>query len=437
MAEFIKNLFPRSLLGRSVMIIVMPVVLLQAVVTLIFFDRHWDTVNRRLSRGVAADIAMLIQTYDRIPDNKTVEELALLAQDHMMLVTYMGADDELPEREPLGFLDTVDRTLAIELEQQVGRPFWVDTDREGRLAEIRIQLEKGVLYVLVPKSRIYATTAHIFILWMIGSSILLLAIAILFLRNQVRPILNLAEAAESFGRGQDMPEFKPTGATEVRQAARSFMEMKERIERHIQQRTNLLTGVSHDLRTPLTRLKLQLAMMGDEDTGDLKKDVAEMERMVQEFLDFSRGQDSEAPVLTDIGTLLIEVASDAARKGIAIDLNVDPGCTVSLRPLAIKRCMMNLLDNAHRFAAQIRMVLTVHKTFVEIVVDDDGPGIPEEQREEAMKPFTRLDASRDPNSSGVGLGLSIVRDAVHVHGGELTLGESPMGGLRAIIHLPR
>jgi two-component system osmolarity sensor histidine kinase EnvZ len=303
--------------------------------------------------------------------------------------------------------------------------------------EILVQLPEGVLRVLVNDERLFSSTTYIFIFWTIGSSVLLFGIAVIFMRNQVKPIRRLARAAESFGKGQEVRDFKPEGATEVRQAAAAFINMRDRIKRQIQQRTEMLAGVSHDLRTPLTRMKLQLEMLRDvPDAKYLQADVAEMEHMVEGYLAFARGEGQETPAPTDLGNLLRDVVAQMTRDGRAVDLHVEQDLTLPLRREGMRRCLTNLLANARRHGTQVAVRAGRRKNVIEVTIDDDGPGIPPERYEEVFKPFFRLEQSRNPATGGVGLGLTIARDVARSHGGDVALEAAPGGGLRARVWLP-
>jgi two-component system osmolarity sensor histidine kinase EnvZ len=291
--------------------------------------------------------------------------------------------------------------------------------------------------VLVSRKRIFSSTTYLVYFWAVGTAILLVAVALVFMRNQVRPIRRLAVAAERFGKGQDVPAFKPEGATEVRQASAAFIQMRERIKRQIEQRTAMLAGVSHDLRTPLTRMKLELAMLGDSpDVASLKQDVQQMERMIEGYLAFARGEGREDVQPVDLGELLRKLAADFRREGAEVDLHVEQPVTLSLRREAIRRCLTNLIGNAHRYGGAVSVRVGKRRGGVEVLVDDDGPGVPPDKREEVFKPFVRLDSSRNFDTGGTGLGLTIARDVARGHGGDLTLDESPTGGLRARLWLP-
>jgi two-component system osmolarity sensor histidine kinase EnvZ len=297
-------------------------------------------------------------------------------------------------------------------------------------------LKEGVLNVRASRKRLYSPTTTIFVLWMVGTSILLISIATMFMRNQVRAVRRLARAADSFGKGHDVPNFKAEGATEVRQAALAFAIMRERINRQMAQRTEMLAGVSHDLRTPLTRMKLQLAMMSGEGVADLGIDVADMEHMVEGYLAFARGEGGEAAEPTDLGPLLEDVVTKLRREGHAIDLHCEETLNLPLRPQAMSRSLMNLIGNAARYAKHVAVRAGRRKDAVEILIDDDGPGIAPENREDAFKAFVRLEGSRNPKTGGVGLGLTIARDIVRAHGGDISLEDSPFGGLRVRLRLP-
>jgi two-component system osmolarity sensor histidine kinase EnvZ len=331
--------------------------------------------------------------------------------------------------------------LTAMFERQLGgaRPF---TSRyRGSSVEVKVQVKDGVLSILIPRQRLVASNVDVFILWMVGASIVLLALAILFLRNQVRPIEQLAIAAESFGKGRAVPDFKPYGAIEVRRAAQAFITMRERIERYVAQRTEMLAGISHDLKTPLTRLKLELAMTGNSaDVPAMREDVAEMEHMVSEYLNFARGEGGEEAQETDLAGVVNDAVASAVRgrhtDADRLKVRADGGIRVFVRQHALKRCTTNLIDNALKHGRHVDVSLQRNGQTVEILVDDDGPGIPEARREEAFRPFHRLDEGRNLQSGGSGLGLAIARDIARAHGGDLTLSDSALGGLRAAIRLP-
>ncbi len=437
---WLKRFLPRTLFGRSLLIIVTPVILAQAVATWIFYDRHWDTVTNRLAFAVSGDIATVIAQleHDPTPEGRNWA-LATTARTTDLIVT-LEPGKSLPENQP-PLRGLLERTLGKALDERVARPFAINTRVAHEWYEIRVQMPDGVLSVMSPERRLFTPTSYIFILWMIGSAIVLFAVAILFMRNQIRPIKRLAAAADALGKGRDVQNFKMEGATEVRQAASAFLLMRERIQRQITQRTEMLAGVSHDLRTPLTRMKLALDMIGavsgcDPEVEELMADVAEMEVMIEGYLAFARGEGTESVQSTDLSRLLNEAAAGARREGTEVTLTVEPALMLPLRPNAMRRCIANLLVNAGRHAGTAWVRAERHGGVIEIAVDDDGPGIPAAAREDVFKPFFRIDRSRNLATGGSGLGLTIARDVARSHGGDITLDDSPYGGLRAIIRLP-
>jgi len=435
-------MLPRSLFGRAVLIIVTPMVLLQVISTWVFYDRHYSTVTKRLAQGLAGDIGAVIQIMIRNPGSVERLQTFRLAYRTMSLSLSFEKDARLPDITPTEsfgpFATVLDRRLSTALKGQVERPFLMDTGNFKDQVEIQIQMADGVLRVLAPRDRLFSSTTYIFIMWMVGSSIVLFVIALLFMRNQVRPIRRLALAADSFGKGHDVADFKPEGAEEVRQAAAAFLQMRDRIKRQIEQRTAILAGVSHDLRTPLTRMKLQLAMFDKTpEAANLETDVAAMERMIEGYLAFARGEGAEQPQPVEISGLLRDVVGQMRRDGGGVvDLHIEQAMTVPLRPETMRRWLSNLIGNAQRHGDHVSVQAGPRDNTIEITIDDDGPGIPPELREEAFKPFFRIEASRNPETGGVGLGLTIARDVVRNHGGDLVLEDAPGGGLRARLWLP-
>jgi two-component system, OmpR family, osmolarity sensor histidine kinase EnvZ len=428
---------PKGLFARALIIIIAPMVILQSVLAYAFMERHWQTVTRRLSAAVTQDIAAIIDMAESYPQDKDYETLSRIAGDRLGLDVEMLPPGPLPPPAPKPFFSILDSTLSREIRTQIGRPYWIDTVGRSNIIEVRIQLDNGVLRVLTRRSQAYASNSHIFLMWMLGTSMVLLSIAVLFLRNQIRPILKLAAAAESFGKGRDI-EFRPRGAREVRQAGHAFIEMRRRIERAMDQRTAMLNGVSHDLRTILTRFKLSLALM-DEDTPELeplKKDVDEMSRMLEAYLAFARGDAGEQSAAIDMGALLEGLKADAERQGHDTQVSISGDPVATVRPDAFKRCIANLVNNAVRHGDRIAISAARDPRWLTITVDDDGPGVPADQREEVFKPFVRLDEARNVDEGGTGLGLAIARDIARSHGGDVTLGESPLGGLRAMVRVP-
>ena len=436
-ARWLNSVMPKGLYARALLIIIMPMVILQSVLAFVFVERQWSVVTQRLSAGVVHDIAALIDVYNGYPQDKDRAKIRRIAQDRLGLVVDFLPLGDLPPPGPKPFFSLLDQSLSEELRKQIGRPFWIDTVGKSALVEIRVQLDNAVIRVFARRSAAYASNAEMFLFWMVGTSLVLLIVAVLFLRNQIKPILRLADAAESFGMGREAPNFRPRGAREVRRAAAAFIEMKTRIERAIEQRTAMLAGVSHDLRTVLTRFKLELALIGDSpEVEAMKKDVDEMARMLEAYLAFARGDLGEPSEPTDMADLLEELKLDAERNGHKSTALFHGPSVVTVRPAAFKRCLGNLVSNAARFASTIAITGHRDHRYLTVTIDDDGPGIPPDKREDVFKPFLRLDDARNQDEGGTGLGLAIARDIARSHGGEIMLGDSPLGGLRATVRVP-
>ncbi|MDE2198643.1 MAG: HAMP domain-containing protein [Rhodospirillales bacterium] len=432
----LKRLLPRSLLGRTLLIVLVPLVVVQAVALQVFYGSHLRIVSRRLSASIAGEVAGTIDLMDRFPGADNRSWILRRAWDRFELAMEVEPDTPLPPgRNPAPFEP---RTVGLysSLRDELGRPFSVDWRSDPASVLIRVDLGDGILNVEVPRKRLYATSFYVFLLWLVGSSLLLFTIAALFMRNQVRALRRLAAAAEAFGVGRDIGPIKPEGATEVRQAGIAFNRMQERIRRFLQQRTEMLAGVSHDLRTPLTRMRLALAVMPApealrDDVAGMAADIDEMERMIAAYLAFARGEGAEQARPTDLSAILVEVAGAARRGGAAVALQAPGELIVKLRPDAVRRAITNLIDNARRHASHVALAATrAGERAVQVTVDDDGPGIAPAQREAAFRPF------ESGAAGGTGLGLSIARDIVRAHGGDITLEDSPLGGLRARIQLP-
>jgi two-component system osmolarity sensor histidine kinase EnvZ len=433
----LKRWLPTSLYGRALLIIILPIALMQAAVTWGFFEAHWQTVTGRLSQGLAGEIAWAVEAYEQDPTSRTLAVVSERAERTMDLNIALQEGSRLPTTNRFQLFQNLDWTLRSALQERLDRPFWFDTTRYPAYVDVRVQVDQGVLRIIAPRERAFATNGHIFVLWLTLATVILTGMAIAFIRNQVRAIERLAEAAEAFGKGADTP-FKPHGAREVRQAARAFLDMRERIQRHIDQRTALLASVSHDLRTPLTRLKLELALARPSKRLEaMKQDVLEMEHMIDEYLAFARGQTGEEVETVGLRALLDEVSQGAERAGARVRVQADPALTADVRPNALKRAVANLVMNAAVHGERVEVAARRRANGgLEITVDDDGPGIPAERHEEAFKPFSRLDESRNQNVKGVGLGLAIARDVARGHGGDVRLDRSPLGGLRAVLRLP-
>jgi two-component system osmolarity sensor histidine kinase EnvZ len=437
-SQVVKNVLPRSLLGRSLLIISIPLILVMAVALLIFYRSNFDVVSRRFASAVAGEIAMSIDTMARFPDERAW--VIRHSYDSFDLVMRFDPGGSLPEVDRGWLFSPIDDDLASALRERVGRRFRTDWQTDPQWVLVAVQTDDGILTVQVPRKRLYTSTIYVFVIWLVGIAVLLFGISALFMRNQVRAIRRLAAAAEAFGVGRDTGPIRPEGATEVRQAAIAFNRMQERIRRFLQQRTEMLAGVSHDLRTPLTRLRLALAIMphatpdGDalrQDIAEMNADVDEMDRLIGSYLAFARGEGIEQAKPTDLAAMLADVAAGARRAGAQVTVEAPTELVLPLRPDAVRRALTNLVDNARRHSRLVAMTAArVGEHNVQVLIDDDGPGIPSEQREEAFRPFA------SGTAGGTGLGLTIARDIVRAHGGEIELADSPLGGLRAFVRLP-
>ena len=432
----LKRRAPTSLYGRALLIIVLPIFIMQIAVTWFFFDSYWQRVNSHLTEGLAGDIAWVIQAYDADPSPAGFKRLEERAEQSLDLSIIYQPGAQLPTVRHVALFG-IDRAMNTALSDRIDAPYWFDTTRYPAYVDIRVKVRDGALRIIAPRDRAFATQAYNFIFYLALATMVLTALSVLFIRNQVRAIERLAAAAEAFGKGAEIA-FKPYGAREVRQAGQSFLAMKNRIQRYVDQRTTLLASVSHDLRTPLTRLKLELALAEPGVRVEaMKRDLAEMEHMIDEYLAFARGEGGEALERVAVGPLLAEVSEGAVRAGAEVKVAADAGLAATVRPNAIKRALSNLVMNAAAHGEHVELAARATPAGgVEITIDDDGPGIPPERFEDAFTPFGRLDEARNQNLKGVGLGLAIARDVARGHGGEVTLDRSPLGGLRAVVRLP-
>jgi two-component system osmolarity sensor histidine kinase EnvZ len=428
---------PKGLYARALLIVILPVVLLQSAVAYVFMERHWEVVTYRLSAAVARQTAAIVDVYRTFPDDAGHSQLRRIAALDLNMELSILPKEPLPAPvSKHSLFALLDKALNRELSRKLMQPYWINTSLPGNLIEIRVALDDATLQILVTRTHAYASNSYIFFMWMAIASIIILAIATSFLRNQIKPILRLALAAEEFGKGRDV-QFSPRGAREVRQAGAAFLEMKRRVERAIEQRTTMLNGVSHDLRTIITRFKLSLALMSESNEArEMRKDVDEMERMVEAYLAFARGDGGEATAPTDMRAVLEELKADSERRGIAVAMKVEGDPLLSARPAAIKRLLANLVGNAQRYGQKLEFSIINDGESMVVHIDDDGPGIPVERREDAFRPFYRLDESRNQDNGNSGLGLAIARDIARSHGGDITLDRSPLGGLRATVTLP-
>lgn len=437
--RLLERYLPSDLYRRSLIIVIAPMVLLQSIMAFIFMERHWEKVTKSLSKSMALQISFIIDVYES-GDRTTqaIKQLESQVNSTLRIGLQIQPDTQLPAPAPKPFFSLLDVQLSKFVARYVKRPFWVDTLGKTGYVDIRIRTSDGTVFQFVTNQRRASpSNSHIFLLWMVGSSLVLLIVAVVFLRNQIRPILQLAEAAQSFGMGRAIEEFEPRGAAEVRDAAEAFLNMKRRIERHVVQRTAMLAGVSHDLRTILTRFKLELALLeSSPQQVALGEDVEEMERMLEGYIAFVRGDGGEATEAQDIRAILESLVDVMKRSGLGLKLDCPDELSAPVKPNAFRRCIDNLVNNAARFGKKIELSARLEGRYLLVSVDDDGPGIAVERREDVFRPFFRLDDGRNQDEGNTGLGLAIALDIAQSHGGDITLDDSPLGGLRAQLRIP-
>ena len=432
--NFIKKILPKRLFYRSLLIVAAPIILLQIIITVVFFDSLWIKANKGMTRSLVSEIRTLYDVY-KSPDMTQRQSIINIYNQNFDFVIAFKENEILPKNTTERWYSPMDRSLRRELKSAFPNSYWFDTTSYKEIVELRIKYKDGFLQIFFPKHKIAPSSARIFALWITFPGLLLIFIAIVFLKNQTRPIINLARAAEKFGKGEFIKEFRPSGAREIRQAAYEFDKMRKRISVHLNQRSEMLSGISHDLRTPLTRLKLQLALLKQQDLAKkMSDDIEEMERMLNEYLEFSRNQKNEDTEIIKINSLIEEVVKKYNTEKIKI--NFDSNIEIPLRQNTFKRCLNNLIDNSLSYGKKVEISTKKIVKDLIILIDDDGPGIPQEEYEKVMKPFYRIDKSRGQNKSGVGLGLSIANDIVRSHGGNILLEKSPLNGLRVKITLP-
>ena len=432
--KFFKNMLPRRLFYRALLIVAAPIIILQLVITIVFFDSLWIKTNKGMTRALVGEIKTFIAAYDNGKYNSN--DLSSLFTIYLDLNVEYKEDSFFKDETKERWFSPIDRTLRRELKSKIGSDqFWFDTTEYKGLIVINIKHNNGYLKFLIPKDRVTSTSARMFGLWITFPAILLILIAMIFLKNQTRPIINLAKAAERFGRGENIDEFRPSGALEIRKAGYEFDRMRKRIVRHLNQRSEMLSGISHDLRTPLTRMKLQLAFIKDENISNkISLDINEMEKMLNEYLQFTSSGYSEKDETFDISELIQKIIKKYGNYDISFELI--PRIYLNGRKNLIERSINNLIDNAIKYSTQINLKLSKKNNGIIISVDDNGPGIPENEHENVFKPFYKIDKSRGDSKSSVGLGLAITSDIVKSHGGNILLEKSHLKGLRVKIFLP-
>ena len=431
--NFIKKILPKRLFYRSLIIVATPIILLQIIITVVFFDSLWIKSNKGMTRSMVSEVKTLVDIYKNQPDQR--ENIIGIYNENFYFTVRLKENEIFPEKKIERWYSPMDRSLRRELKPIFGNSYWFDSTSYKKLVELRIKYKNGYLQIFFPKDKIAPSSVRIFALWITLPGLLLITIAIIFLKNQTRPIVNLAKAAEKFGKGEYIKEFRPSGAKEIRQAAYEFDKMRKRITVHLNQRSEMLSGISHDLRTPLTRLKLQLALLKQHDLAKkMGDDIEEMERMLNEYLEFSRHQKSEETEMVALNDLIQDLIKNYDQDKIIFH----PGenLKINIRLNAIKRTITNLIDNGISYGKKVEIFTKKNVEDIIVLVDDDGPGIPKEEYKNVMKPFYRIDKSRGQNKSGVGLGLSIANDIIRSHGGNISLDKSDLGGLRVKISLP-
>ena len=431
--NIIKKILPKRLFYRSLLIVAAPIILLQIIITVVFFDSLWIKANKGMTRSLVAEVKTLFDIYSN--DRNDKEEILDLYNKNFDFVVRVKENEIFPTSIPERWYSPMDRSLRRELKSTFGTAYWFDTTSYKEVIYLKIKYKNGFLQIFFPKSKIAPSSARIFALWITLPGLLLILIAIIFLKNQTRPIVNLAKAAEKFGKGERITGFSPSGAREIRQAGYEFDRMRKRITVHLNQRSEMLSGISHDLRTPLTRLKLQLAMLKQQDLAKkMSDDIEEMERMLNEYLEFSRHQKTEETESVNINETINDVINKYDKNKISFKPNEN--IKINIRSNSIKRCLSNLIDNSLAYGKKVLITCEKTKNNIFLSIDDDGPGIEESEYNNVMKPFYRIDKSRGQNKSGVGLGLSIANDIIRSHGGIITLDKSSMGGLKVKISLP-
>ena len=430
--KFIKKLLPRQLFYRALLIVAIPIIILQLTISIVFFDSLWIKTNKGMTRALIGEVKTFISAYEKEEYNK--DSLIILFQEHLDFNVKFEPYKILPKEDLERWFSPIDRNLRRELKSKISN-YWFDTTSYKNLIDLKIKYGDGYFQFYIPKERVTSSSARLFAFWITLPAFLLITIAIIFLKNQTRPIINLARASEKFGRGEDIEEFRPSGALEIRQAGFEFEKMRKRIIRHLNQRSEMLSGISHDLRTPLTRIKLQLSFIKDKEISKkLSDDVGEMEKMLNEYLQFASSRSAETTETFDLSELLKTTIMKYEKKEITTDISKE--VFLDGRKNLIQRCFSNLIDNAIKYSANVYISLRKLNNNILIIIDDDGPGIPENERENVFKPFYKIDKSRGDSKSSVGLGLSIASDIVKSHGGNIKLETSPTNGLRIKVILP-
>ena len=428
----IKKILPQTLLGRSILILVVPLIILQIIITVIFYNRHWDTITRHRTIDFVKDITLVVESFEKNKSRENQVWILSNVSEKLQLQTIYIENKKLSFEKDKQKTSKLEKYLLENLDP-LGKKFNLNINNKKKLITVMVEVNNGILEFRANKKRIYSSTTYIFILWMVSASIILFIVALLFLKNQIKPIRKLAIAVDRFGKGKNIQNFKPSGAKEVRRVSNAFKIMKERIENSITQRNKMFSSISHDIRTILTRMKLNLELH-KLDKGGLKKDLIEMEEMVEEYLKYAKGEEKEKIQKINIVNLLNSIKKRYSKKNISF--KNDKKLNISIRLNSIKRCINNILSNSLKFSKKVEISCNKKKDYVEIIIDVDGPGIPKSERKKVLQPFYRVEDSRNRNTGGIGLGITIAADIINNHGGNFLLEQSPLGGLRAKIYLP-
>ena len=428
----IKKILPQTLLGRSILILVVPLIILQIIITVIFYNRHWDTITRHRTIDFVNDITLVVESFEKNKSRENQIWILSNVSEKLQLQTIYIENKKLSFEKDKQKTSKLEKYLLENLDP-LGKKFNLNINNKKKLITVMVEVNNGILEFRANKKRIYSSTTYIFILWMVSASIILFIVALLFLKNQIKPIRKLAIAVDRFGKGKNIQNFKPSGAKEVRRVSNAFKIMKDRIENSITQRNKMFSSISHDIRTILTRMKLNLELH-KLDKGGLKKDLIEMEEMVEEYLKYAKGEEKEKIQKINIVNLLNSIKKRYSKKNISF--KNDNKINISIRLNSIKRCVNNILSNSLKFSKKVEISCNKKKDYVEIIIDDDGPGIPKSERKKVLQPFYRVEDSRNRNTGGIGLGITIAADIINNHGGNFLLEQSPLGGLRAKIYLP-
>jgi len=433
LSKFIKNLLPKRLFYRGLLIVAVPIVVLQVIITLVFFDSLWIKTNKGMTKSLVSEIVTIIDIYNNESEYNKKIVTDLYNKNFSFTVRFLK-NEKLPDIKVERWFSPMDRSLRRELKPKINR-YWFNTMAYEEIVDLRIKFRDGILQIFFPKERIQASSIRIFALWITLPAILMITIAIIFLKNQTRPITKLAEASEKFGRGEDIEEFRPSGALEIRKAGLEFNKMRNRILRHLNQRSEMLSGISHDLRTPLTRIKLQLTMIKDNNLSKkLSEDIDEMEKMLSEYLQFASSGAKEKSETFDLSELVENIINKYENPNIS--KNYNKRIYFNGRKNLIQRCINNLIDNSIKYGENINLIIEKKVSNIVISIEDDGPGIPESEYENVIKPFYKIDKSRSESKSSVGLGLAISSDIIKSHGGDINFSKSNLGGLKVMISLP-